>query len=148
MTDDIGRETLKGLSYANGLIAEYMHQEFGVKYLNLHGSRHTLGVFYHFEISFGAPPLGDNDKFPLDYPNTKISKDWPILIHPDSYHIFEPRDGDKDEDGMVYEDKHEGWESPPYYCETFGESLTAKPKQESQTARRDGKEFFWPRVWL
>ena len=58
-----------------------------------------------------------------------------IYVAEESEHIFEPKKGDKDENGLFFNGRH--W--------TDGVSYTISPEQ-SKTSFRFGKQFFMPEV--
>lgn len=64
------------------------------------------------------------------------------FIEPESEHIFEPQDGDKDEEGYVYNSKMEGWEKRIVYSV----ERDFKRKEFSETTTRNGKHFFTPKT--
>lgn len=73
-----------------------------------------------------------------------IEKKEGFVVGESSHFIFEPRDGDRDEDGYTYNNKLEAWVSMPCDDENLGELVKMKLPEESKTARRDNKPFFWP----
>ena len=106
--------TDKKLYYTDPLAAAYMSREFGIK-------------------------IYANQKCTCSYEQPRdIAGDVPnFYIHPDDCHIFEPQVGDKDEDGFRFENG--AW----VRIEMNGYIIIIDA-DESDTARRNNKPFFWP----
>lgn len=56
-------------------------------------------------------------------------------IHPNSHHIFEPQDGDKNIDGYVFDAVNQRWDSGTW---------SRPAPSELPINERDGKAFFMP----
>lgn len=115
--------------YYDDLIAgTYMAREFGVEY--------TLAEYEEPVCKI---------RFDSSIQNIGIQGPTVLYVHPDSYSIFEPMVGDKDEDGWAYNDKIEAWERLSYVDEDYGEIWNARDPKDCQTARRNNSPFFWPK---
>jgi hypothetical protein len=71
-----------------------------------------------------------------------LSEPPKLYIHYDSLHLLDPKEADKDEDGFVFCTKTQKWWRE-YFLAENGQSIKGL-KEQSTTARRDGKPFFWP----
>lgn len=106
--------------YTDPLKAAWMAREFGVKLQDVHGK--TISE--------------------LDSIQRYCNYGFTLYIHPDSYSIFEPVEGDKDEDGWIFDwdtddNGRVAWWSrgTEYVLPTY-----------KQIARRNNTAFFMPEV--
>lgn len=116
------------LFYTDPLKAAWMAREFGVKFIS-HGG---ADLIYN----------GGDDFSVIDCPRGHYVGEY-YHVSPDSLPIFEPKVGDKDEDGYVYEEKKLAWlrkdglyDNDPVYGY----------RHTSEIAKRDNKPFFMPEV--
>lgn len=113
------------LHYTDPFVAGYMVKEFGVLMVN---SKRGI-MEYH--------------KFFDEYPETSGI----YRVHPDSYHIFEPREGDKNIDGFIYNKEKDLW---VYEYKSFGVTckfqIAVSSTNSPNIDMRDGKHFFMPEV--
>jgi len=121
------------LYYTDPLAAAYMAKEFGVKF--------SAKLWEHREI---VEDLFDAYDFIRRY-EAQLSSEQPngplIYIHPDSYHIFEPQDGDwgRTSSGYwcYYEKDNESWWMA-------GHGLTRVEDDLVKIIQRNHKPFFMP----
>ena len=117
---------MKRYFYTDTLKAAIMAQEFGVQFETEHGER----MEYHSSVmgwNSQSAPVGE-----------QFSR---FYVCDDSFSVFDPKDGDKDEDGYVYEERKLAWFRKDGLYD--GEPVYSY-RAESLTARRDNKHFFWP----
>ena len=110
--------------YDDPLAAAIMMRDFGVTYNEVAQFDNLIAAFSDDGSYFG--------------PNK-------LYIHPDSYDIFKPIDGDRDEDGYTYDSKIEAWVSLPWDDKDYGECFKMKSPEESKIAKRNNKPFFHPK---
>jgi hypothetical protein len=112
--------------YTCPIKALYMMKEFGVKFSEAHGANHADRYYQIDEAQL------------CDF-ITQAIEDFrgieQIYVAKESEHIFEPKKGDKDENGLFFDGKH--W--------TDGISYAISSEQ-SKTSFRFGKQFFMPEV--
>lgn len=134
----------KKLYYTDPLAAAYMAREFGVRF---HDENNAVEYGDNYKL-YGLLDFIEPVYWPGDEPPVEIEKYTAAYeryyVHPDSYHIFDPQEGDRDEDGYTYDSKIEAWVSLPHFDENYGELVTMKGPKESKTARRNNEPFFWP----
>jgi len=129
---------MKRLFYTDPLKAAYMCAEFEVEFFELtdyhgmKGSKYSRGYG-----SFFYQRRNNGQVLPTTFEGGEEVKHY---IHPDSEHIFEPQEGDKDEDGFRYVNDGEGqWQR----YEMNGR-LRMFDAEESCVSKRNNKHFFWP----
>jgi hypothetical protein len=124
--------------YTCPIKALYMMKEFGVEFyvdrsdgisgLNSYNMRTADKTKVSLEEYFKE---NNNDIFLI----IEDSQDLAFTATKESEHIFEPKEGDKDENGLFFDGRH--W--------TDGVSY-AISSEESKTSFRFGKQFFMPEV--
>lgn len=95
-------------------------------------------MFIYFGVTFSGKKrdkLSDTLDLELDYISYDYS-DNKFPVHPDSYHIFEPQDGDKNIDGYVFCRRLKAWVRDNVY--------NAKLPHELPISERNGKAFIMP----
>jgi len=118
----------KRLYYDFPIKALYMMKEFGVKFEQfLYSDFHSLERKLS-SVSFER--ICQNENL-----NDKIEFENRLIVAEESEHIFEPKERDKDENGLFFDGRH--W--------TNGFSYAISSEQ-SKTSFRFGKQFFMPEV--
>lgn len=128
-------DPLTKLYYTDPLAAAYMAKRFGVKFANNNSAKPARMDIITTFSSMDNHLITIVDCCGIE---VELNDNEKIYIHPDSLHIFEPKEGDKDEDGRVYDSKIEGWACLLDGAEEVAELVNCK------TARRDNKPFHWP----
>ena len=106
--------------------ALYMMKEFGVEF-------YTKG-FLDVESDFLEKELGFHLEIRTLY-DKLCQVNSKIYVAPESEHIFEPKERDKDENGLFFDGRH--WTNGFSYAISF---------EQSKTSFRFGKQFFMPEV--
>lgn len=149
--------------YSDPLAAAYMAKHFGMRFQQEHG-----GVFadrdfksfidnsrglsdpenvrlcisfegkVHVGTSTGSGPI----VWAVDRHYSAEHVPDKLYVHPKSLRLLEPKDGDKDEDGYVYHAKLKWWLRED--SDGKGTGHVFNKGCISQTAKRDGKHFFFP----
>jgi len=112
--------------YTCPIKALYMMKEFGVKF-------YTKG-FLDVESDFLEKELGFHLEIRTLY-NKLCENGSKIYVPKELEHIFEPKEGDKDENGLFFDGRH--WTDGFSYAISF---------EQSKTSFRFGKQFFMPEV--
>lgn len=116
------------LYYTCPIIAAYMADRFGVKY----GILWNGEPVWNWQDMLNTPrPAMTAEDILEDYPNQSFGN---LYVHPESLPLFEPMEGDKDEDGYVFDGKV--W--------SRGQLVRSKLPEDSTTAKRNNKPFFMP----
>lgn len=106
------------LYYDDPLHAAIMARDFGVTYARPDDCRMTMQWADYHSDAKNVSDFEEHDK---------------LYIHPDSYSIFEPQEGD-----MVYTKNDSGSES---VCWVYGDT----EKLQREIIQRNGKAFFMPK---
>jgi hypothetical protein len=126
------------LYYTCPIKALYMMKEFGVKtYMeakiiascNLTTGEITKGGVDIFSFEEYFDDILGNDLEALN------NNDIKIYVATESEHIFEPKEGDKDENGLFFDGRH--------WTDGFSYAISL---EQSKTSFRFGKQFFMPEV--
>jgi hypothetical protein len=121
--------------YTDRLAAAWMTKQFGMMF--------ETGSISGFHCSVFSSGKNTPHYFADDGDD-----DFKGIIHPDSLELLKPREGDKDENGFVFCERTQAWWRENGFSITgSGEPvLRALLPEESRTAKRGGKPFFWPEI--
>jgi hypothetical protein len=127
--------------YTDAIVALYMMKEFGVEFETKHQSEFNgkyffrgLGRLWVDNIDISDDSVRICSLLYLEN-NDKTCVNNKLYVVEESEHIFEPKEGDKDENGLFFDGRH--W--------TDGVSYAISSEQ-SKTSFRFGKQFFMPEV--
>lgn len=127
------------LHYDDPLKAAYMAREFGVKYYDVNEPfNETDGHCFGKHCS--DHPLNPR----TDLGNFTVARYY--AIHPDSYSIFEPREGDlvSSEAFDDYRFLNE-WSRGTGFFVAYGDEILCRPDEVDTIILRDNKHFFMPK---
>lgn len=133
--------------YTDPLVSMYMSREFGVKLEvayrdSIKRMENGYVDFLDFQCKVEDAPLTLTMRELTGAFCDKFTHDFQIYIHPDSMHIFEPREGDNNITGMVFyaEKTIEEYTHPAGWYQNAGCYGT-----DARIDMRDKKHFFWPK---
>lgn len=79
------------------------------------------------------------------YHSVNYTSDYSVAkIHPNSYHILEPQEGDKNIDGYVFDAKLKAWKKFTVMTPLDEGVYNMKPPHELPISERNGKAFIMP----
>lgn len=103
-------------------------------------------MFIYFGVTFlgkKGNKLSENLDLELDYISYDYS-DNKFSVHPDTYHIFEPQEGDKNIDGYVFDANLQAWKKFTVMTPLDDGVYNMKPPHELPISERNGKVFIAP----
>ncbi len=130
----------KKFYYTDPLRVAYMAREFGVEFYTQNYDSCSGSISIRTSGGIG----GSEECNTVSIESQLISSSGRVYIHPRSLPVFEPQNGDKDEDGYIYDGKKKVWFSPLIYIDWEVGKQAGLKRPEGRTARRNGKAFFMP----